>query len=239
MLLVLFAIVTVTSGVAMVSAYEAHMVNVTAHIENAMYLGGLGQLEGGSHYSHDFGTVFPEEWLLKRFTVRTSTSFCGPGNKRMKGIDYSLYVVPKDGYKWLGDALYFTVAWDLAGNPAYPQPSHYWAGPGDPGADDMKWVGEGLANPEDKPATPINVLSGGLLKPDLLSQEIIMGLDVPVFRDFWNEYTDVDEKPSGKSSPTVVIEKDDERHIPTGVDLGAEIKIQIIEIYPEFPKPKP
>jgi hypothetical protein len=68
-LLVLGALVIVLSGVAMVSAYEAHVINVTAHVENAIVLEGVGI---GPDYEYDFGTVFPEEWLRKIFVVGVS-----------------------------------------------------------------------------------------------------------------------------------------------------------------------
>lgn len=233
MLLVLCALVTVASGVAMVSAYEAHVVNVTAHVENAIELRNLGV---GPHYEHEFGTVFPEEWLLKRFKIHTSSSFCSWDQNRYDGkttryFDYKLYVLGKDGFEWLGDALYFTVDWQGM-HTSLPIPSSYWPGPDDPGADDMKWVGEGLANPHQKPTQPILVLSGRVDKKYTLYHEIIMGLDVPVFEYYWNEHTDVDSKPSGKDSPTVVIDKEDDsdRWAPGGVDLGAEIKIQLTNI---------
>ncbi len=51
-LLGLSALVMVLSGVAMVSAYEAHLINVTAHVENALEV---------DTTPIDFGTVFPEE----------------------------------------------------------------------------------------------------------------------------------------------------------------------------------
>ncbi len=51
-LLVLGTLLVSISGVAMVSAYEAHIINVTAHVENAMSV---------NKDDIDFGTVFPQE----------------------------------------------------------------------------------------------------------------------------------------------------------------------------------
>jgi hypothetical protein len=235
-LLVLSAIITVASGVAMVSAYEAHVVNVTAHVEQAIELRNFDNY--GPNYHYDFGTVFPEEWLLKRFQVHTSSSFCGTSAQQNRHdgsttryFDYTLYVKAKDGYEWLGDALYFTVDWQNQ-DPSRPKPTSYWLGPGDPGADNMTWVGATMANPSQKPTNPIPILSGRVDKNYILYDEIIMALDVPVFEYYWNEHTDVPEKPSGKDRPTVVIDKEDDpnRWAPGGVDLGAEIKIQITHI---------
>ena len=51
---------------AMFAAYEAHVINVTAHIENALTV-----------HSEElkFGTVFPQEYLERQITIRTSDSF--------------------------------------------------------------------------------------------------------------------------------------------------------------------
>jgi hypothetical protein len=57
---------------------------------------------------------------------------------------------------------------------------------------------------------------------------------VPVFDGYYNENTDVPTKPSGKDAPTVIIMEGESRY-PTdmdlGVDLGADIKIQVTRIY--------
>ena len=50
-LLSIIAVATVIGGVAAMSAYEAHVVNVTAHIENALKVIPPEKLV--------FGTVFP------------------------------------------------------------------------------------------------------------------------------------------------------------------------------------
>lgn len=211
-LLVLGALLMVLSGVAMVSAYEAHIVNVTAHPENAMKLNGVGL---GPDYEYEFGTVFPEEWLLKKFQVRVSTSFCATSQDTRRYIDYELWVEEKDSYYWLGDALYFVVGWN------------YTTYPDGPEAADMTWVGGGTP--------PIMVLSDSLDKEFNIQDTITMALDVPVFRGYYNENTDPNPKPSGKDVPTVVIEKGELRYpadMDVGVDLGADVKIQVTNIRP-------
>ncbi|MFQ6049932.1 MAG: hypothetical protein ACE5J0_02740 [Candidatus Paceibacterales bacterium] len=65
-LLGLGAVLFVAAGVAAMSAYEAHVINVTAHIENALTTHGS---------PIEFGTVFPQEYLESQFTVRLSDSF--------------------------------------------------------------------------------------------------------------------------------------------------------------------
>ena len=75
----LAAVLVVAGGVAALSAYEAHVINVTAHIENALYV-------------HDkaisFGTVFPQEYLARPFTVELSESFKTSGRKDL--VDYKI-----------------------------------------------------------------------------------------------------------------------------------------------------
>jgi len=65
-ILSLVAVVAVIGGVAAMSAYEAHVINVTAHIENALTV---------NTTPIEFGTVFPQEYLEKQFDVKLSSSF--------------------------------------------------------------------------------------------------------------------------------------------------------------------
>ena len=60
------AVVVITASVIGITAFEAHVINVTAHIENGLYV----PLE-----SLDFGTVFPQEKFVKDFNVSLSDSF--------------------------------------------------------------------------------------------------------------------------------------------------------------------
>lgn len=220
-LLVLIALVLVLSGVAMVSAYEAHTINVKAHVENALELQDL--VGTAPDYQMDFGTVFPEEWLIKKFKVTTSDSFCHEDQQRVTRIDYNIYVEKKLGYEWLGDALYFCVNWDYQTYPAGPK------------APDMTWVGTVV------PPPPLFVMSGYVNKSDRVINEYTVGIDTPVFEGYYNEDTDLAwqdpdngiTKPSGLTKPTVIIKEGEPRY-PTdmslGVDLGADIKIQVTDI---------
>lgn len=83
-LLGLAAVVVVAGGVAALSAYEAHIINVTAHIENALSV-------------HDdeisFGTVFPQEYLERQFTVQLSDSFLA--EPRVWDVQYEIVQKPK------------------------------------------------------------------------------------------------------------------------------------------------
>jgi hypothetical protein len=218
LLLVLGALVMVASGVATVSAYEAHIINTTSHVENALTLENVGV---GPHYTLNFGTVFPQEWITKDFKISMSSSFCAWEEHR--AVEYDIWVVRKphpdpsiDFYPWLGDALYIGVD-NITGFIEYPEDALPPKGPGH-----LKHVGYTI------PTGPI--LSERLEKPTPQHHRVVVGLDVPVFREYYNELTDP-AKPSGLAGPTVIIEPSDtERYKPDGVTLGAEIKIQVSKI---------
>ena len=60
------ATLAVVASVAAMSAYEAHVINVTAHIENALSV---------APKEIEFGTVFPQEYVEEQFTIALSDSF--------------------------------------------------------------------------------------------------------------------------------------------------------------------
>src|SRR3989338_6656492 len=77
--------------IPMFAAFEAHVVNVTARIENALNVP-LDHL--------DFGTVFPQEKLDKFFNVRLSDSFVA--QDRVDDVEYIIRQKPKCGLPVLG-----------------------------------------------------------------------------------------------------------------------------------------
>ncbi|MBZ9572905.1 hypothetical protein KJA17_01845 [Patescibacteria group bacterium] len=83
-LLGLVAVAVVAGGVAAMSAYEAHVINVTAHIENALTTHGDPIA---------FGTMFPQEYDTRQFTVRLSDSFLTEG--RVYDVMYEINQKPK------------------------------------------------------------------------------------------------------------------------------------------------
>jgi len=83
-LLSLIAIVAVVGGVAAMSAYEAHVINVTAHIENALSV---------SPKEIAFGTVFPQEYVENDFTISLSQSF--QAADRVDDVKYIIKQKPK------------------------------------------------------------------------------------------------------------------------------------------------
>lgn len=80
----IIAVVAVIGGVAVMSAYEAHVINVTAHIENALTVNTSEIL---------FGTVFPQEKLFENITIALSSSFLA--EDRVDDVDYFIRQKPK------------------------------------------------------------------------------------------------------------------------------------------------
>ncbi len=77
----------ITLGVIpMFAAFEAHVVNVTAQIENALQV---------STNALDFGTVFPQEHLEKPLAVQLSSSFLAA--PRVDDVNYFIRQKPKCG----------------------------------------------------------------------------------------------------------------------------------------------
>jgi hypothetical protein len=83
----LTAIAIVAISVPLFAAFEAHVINVTAHIENALRVIPPDELT--------FGTVFPQEYHQKSLFVTTSESFCAPDQRRVLNIDYKIVQKPK------------------------------------------------------------------------------------------------------------------------------------------------
>ncbi len=68
----------------MFAAFEAHVINVTAHIENALNV---------DTEEIAFGTVFPEEYYDRTFTVSLSSSFLA--SERVDDVRYTIAQKPK------------------------------------------------------------------------------------------------------------------------------------------------
>jgi hypothetical protein len=220
-LVMLCALTMVITGVAGVSAYEAHTINVVAHVEDAMWV---------STRKVDFGTVFPEEWLIKKLFIQTSESFCelGPtGQYRVGKIYYSIYAgwkpktfdptsgEPTSWYPWLGKALYVDIG-DQGDNPL-PGDMTY-VGANQTAAPGVQWV-------MDCPMPLNKFTSSDPATPKNMEDYIILGLDVPVFEGYYNQFTD-------PKTPSYEILKTDPEWNPDGVDLGIDIIIQVTHIEP-------
>jgi hypothetical protein len=254
LILIVAALVMVASGVAAVSAYEAHVVNVTAKVENALMLR-YGQTTDNVEPLHvAYGTVFPEEWAKIHFNVELSQSFLATEDEGyVDNVTYELWAERKEipaevdttnmcfdnisgtlYYCWMGEALWVgrgigAADWpsDLAGDPTggavtdnCPDGVTELGAPGD-----LQLVGPIAANQMAIPFAGPFVLDGG--DPVHI---IGVGFDVPAFAGYYNEHTDVCPKPSRRDSPTWVIPANDKRHVPGGVDLGIDLKVQVIDI---------
>jgi hypothetical protein len=83
--LIVSALMLVLSGVAAVSAYEAHVVNVKAHVENALIVS----------QDVDYGITFPEMILQEEVYIGLSDSFLSVNQTRLSDLEYALYWTPK------------------------------------------------------------------------------------------------------------------------------------------------
>src|SRR3989344_8796910 len=86
LLLTLATVALVLVSVPVFSAFEAHVVNVTAKIENALFV---------HPQSIEYGTVFPQEHLLSDFFLTFSESFSMDSQTRVGKVDYVIKQKPK------------------------------------------------------------------------------------------------------------------------------------------------
>lgn len=231
-ILILTAIVLVASGVAAVSAYEAHVINVKAHVENALSV---------NTSDVNFGTVFPQEWIVKHREIKLSDSACTEWEEDdLVAVNFSFFAEWKEcanemGYwydndtdtwdagtanycNWMGDFLY--VGFDVDGAAA-----------------NMALVGPALAPPPSaQPVIPAAAI-GSL--DDCDPHELYIAIDVPVFEGFYNPLTDPEPKPSGENDPTYIVPDGSRMYTdmaehpaydPEGMDFGIDLKIQVTGI---------
>jgi hypothetical protein len=225
-ILILTAIVLVASGVAAVSAYEAHVINVKAHVENALSV---------NTSDVNFGTVFPQEWIVNHREVKLSESACDELEDDLIAVNFTFLAEWKDcddamGYfydgqawdagtanycQWMGEFLY--VGWDV-----------------DDTAAQMTLVGPAAAPP---PSAQQILTSGRLTDCD--AHQLYIAIDVPVFEGFYNPLTDPEPKPSGEDDPTYIIPDGSLMYtdMPAhpaydaeGMDFGIDLKIQVTGI---------
>ncbi|HCM36810.1 MAG: hypothetical protein A3J30_00510 [Candidatus Wildermuthbacteria bacterium RIFCSPLOWO2_02_FULL_47_9c] len=80
------AVFAALGSVAGLSAFEAYVINVTAQIENALFV---------HPEARDFGTMFPQEYKELGFFVTFSESFSTRDQDRVSKIDYQIKQKPK------------------------------------------------------------------------------------------------------------------------------------------------
>jgi len=192
----LSTILVVIGGIAAMSAYEAHVINVTAHIENALKVLPLsGELV--------FGTVFPQEYLEKRIWITTSQSFCEGDQRRVLAIDYKIVQKPKPIWPipevcefyglpevTIEDMRAYCHDYSEDLDCCYPSLCPYLSK--DPIDDDPEpYDDHGVAAFHD-PNDPSSISTGTIHKDNDLSDEWIIDLDVPCFEGYcaqdWTYY---------------------------------------------------
>ena len=220
-ILVFAALLMVVSGVAAVSAYEAHVVDIKAHVENAL----------GVPYEADFGTVFPQEVVELNIHFGVSNSFCDASQMRVSDLHYAIYWEDKPIKEGCVDA----------DNDTFFEPLYPWLvlSDGDPGDGN-----DGLSSSNMTPGwVPAAAVAWGELfkiipepaagKTGDLCDYWHLTFSVPVFDKWYNPTTDPIQ-PSGQ-----LIYDDQDYYIVTEnvcgqmvevphADLGSNLKIQII-----------
>ena len=223
-LLLVSALLIVFSGVAAVSAYEGHLVNIKAHVENALAV---------ETYEWDLGTVFPQEIMESDLMFGLSESFLA--QDRVSQVNYKLCwelkPIPDDVEvcsSYMDDGVYYTplnpyliVSLGVDGNDSVT---------GDPTA----IPGEGQAVCWGE-GTLYNI-------PDLPAEGDIcdfvhIAFHVPVFEGYYNAITDDGVVPEWNYG---MIMEEDYCLVPEDVcgftqdvphaDLGIDLKIQVTDI---------
>ena len=85
--IVIGSIALIVIGAAAFSAFESHIINVTARIENAL------NVSVGEGDQIEFGTVFPQELLEETLRMTMSDSFFD--EPRVDDIEYVIKQKPK------------------------------------------------------------------------------------------------------------------------------------------------
>lgn len=208
------ALLVVFSGVAAVSAYEGHMVDVKAHVENALMVNTV---------EADLGITFPEEKVETDIIVGLSESF--RAQTRYSTVLYNVYWEPKpieEGYVDLDQDGYF--------EPIYP-------------FIDLDIEGDNVYDvAKDGPNGTIWVADGKLYMDDMCDT-IHLVFDPPVFDKWYNILTDP-RTPSGvleEGEYSVVTEEAAcgfTASVPH-VDLGSNLKIQVTDVVLDVPVTSP
>lgn len=215
---IMAVLLLVASGVASVSAYEAHIIDIKAHVENAL----------GVPTEATFGTVFPEEVVEMSVKFGLSNSFVDKNQTRVSDLHYAMLWEPKpieDGFiDPDGDGFFEPLApWIVlspidANDGALPQVPPTWVP-----AWGIAWgeLNKIIPEPAGGPAGD-------------LCDDWHLTFDVPVFDKYYNPDTD----PKVPSGFLVLADNDyvivDETvcgqvvKVPHA-DLGSNLKIQVCQ----------
>ncbi|MBN2077035.1 MAG: hypothetical protein JW762_15935 [Dehalococcoidales bacterium] len=219
-LLLVSALLIVFSGVAAVSAYEGHVVDVKAHVENALMV----------EDEVDFGVVFPQEKKEAVLHLALSQSF--RDQKYYSSVDFRVFWEPKP----IGEHVVGIEDPDNAGYfiPLYPYVV----------TEVMGFQTEVIdtANASIKEIVALTPGTIFTLNIQRACDAIHFSLNPPVFDEWYNAGTEalIAKTPSGILGPdyyyttTENITCSDGYYFEDEVphtDLGSNLKIQVIEIY--------
>ena len=204
------------SGVAAVSAYEAHIVDVKAHVENAL----------GVPVEMDFGIVFPQELVENDFKFGLSNSFLDEDQDRVSDLLYGMMWEMKpieDGYVDADNDTYFE-----------PLAPYLTLSDADP-TDGNDWV---TTPPAGWPGTTWTQIAGGELNKTATAgdrcDEWHIRFAVPVFDKWYNATTDP-KTPSGilvyDNQDYVIVTENvcGQDVLVPHADMGSNLKIQVLE----------
>jgi len=217
-LMILAALLVIASGIMAVGAYEGHLVDVKAHVENAI---------GVSTYEVNMGTVFPQEVIERDIQWGLSNSFLA--QNRLSSVDYSLYWELKPLADNAGPAY----------EGEYYQPLNPFlevGGPTDVDIDDV------AVKTIPAPGQAVEFASGTLyqLIPSTprdgnLCDYVHLSFSVPVFEGYYNAITDPAVAPknweygmltAGSFNTTTEHICSFDAPVPNA-DLGIDLKIQV------------
>jgi hypothetical protein len=252
-ILIIAALMLVVSGVAAVSAYEAHIINVKAHVENALTVSGDGDMH--------LGTIFPEEFFITHHQISLSSSFLAvkdlePGvpdpNARVNAVKLAIYAEEKPEYNDQGEFVGYYPWMGMFTFVRFTQVDTNADGvlnlaDDDPAVPEDNWVLIGPkpntgASPNPEVKGPITTFVLGVQdetpQRQINSIPLVIAVDAPVFEGYYNEWTDVEVKQNGLSTPTYKVPRklpngdDNPQHNDgKGSDWGIDIKIQVIDIF--------
>ncbi len=218
------ALVLVLSGIATVAAYESHLINVKAHVENALDV---------DTTEWDMETVFPQELFWENRSIVLSTSAIAELGTGVSGdldeVEFEIWaeckpvpagttVVPSgDYYAWIGEWLWVGVT-DAAIS-------------GESGAQSalstLDWVGEQTCTCGTDAQ---QVSNSPYALDDSSTKYLSMVFLAPAFENYFNELTDPLLDETWWPSDWAAIPEGDSRYYPDGVDLGVDLKIQVTGI---------
>lgn len=223
----LIGITVLVGGIVAVSAYEAHIINVTAHIENALKVHPLTGILA-------FGTMFPQEYRTRTMTVTTSDSFCQPTQRRVLNIDYKIVQKPKCQSDTITDKssplLYKPLDYATEECPQgyHKMPSLCpYLSKTPKQIDPTPYTDHGVSAFHD-PSDPLSIATGTINKDHDIGDDWIIDLPVPCFKGYcaqdWPEFVE-------KYNPDVDPHDYELVGDPNGTDLGCDLWVEVTKIY--------